>query len=397
MLDLTRVRTLIDQAMPELRAIRHDLHMNPELAFEEHRTSGVVQRELKNLGITFKADLAEGTGVVAHLPATEGTHTRAIGLRADMDALPIPEQTGLPYASCTPGKMHACGHDGHTTILLGVARVLSKLPRPRPVTLVFQPAEEGGGGGELLCNEGLIEGSIIGPPIEKMFGLHGWPEFSLGTIGTRPGPLLASTDELKVTVRGVQSHAAYPHYSRDPIVAASQCVLAMQTVISRNVSPLDSVVVSVCQFHGGTARNVIPDHVKFTATLRCLKPQTRALAKQRLTQVVEGTCAAAGCSAEITWEDGYPVTYNDPGLTDWFFKLTDAALGAERVVRVEHPTMGGEDFSYYAQRVPSVFFCLGLKRPNQERHPTLHQPDFDFNDEAMPLGIELFCRLATAD
>ncbi len=391
------MRQLIAAALPDLRAIRHDLHANPELGFAEQRTSAAIQKELARLGIAFKAGLAKGTGVVAHLPQTQGPASgAAIGLRADIDALPILEQTGLPYASKAPGRMHACGHDGHTTILLGVARVLKDLPRNRPVTLVFQPAEEGGGGGAVLCEEGLIEGKIIGPPIERMFALHGWPDMPLGAIGTRPGPLLASTDELKVTVRGVQSHAAYPHYSKDPIITAAQCIVALQTVVSRSVSPLDSVVVSVCQVNGGTARNVIPDHATFTATLRCLKPQTRTLARQRLTQVVEGTCAAMGCTSEITWEDGYPVTYNDPALTEWFFKLSDAALGSERVVRVPEPTMGGEDFSFYAQRVPSVFFCLGLRPQGVERYPTLHQPDFDFNDDAIPLGVEMFCRLATA-
>ena len=193
MQDHTRTKALIDAALPDLRAIRHDLHAHPELGYQEHRTSKAVQAELTRLGIPFKAGRAGGTGIVAHLAATNAADNNkpAIGLRADMDALPITEATGLPYASTTPGTMHACGHDGHTTILLGAARILKDLHRPRPITLVFQPAEEGGAGGKRLCDEGLLEGKIIGPRIEKMFGLHGWPEFSLGTLGTRPGPLLA--------------------------------------------------------------------------------------------------------------------------------------------------------------------------------------------------------------
>ncbi|HYD01445.1 MAG TPA: amidohydrolase [Phycisphaerales bacterium] len=398
MQDHTRTRPLIDAALPDLRAIRRDLHAHPEIAYQEKRTSQVVQRELRRLGIPFEAGRAGGTGVVAHLAATSAADNAkpAVGLRADMDALPITEATGLPYASTNPGFMHACGHDGHTTILLGAARVLKDLHRPRPITLVFQPAEEGGAGGKRLCDEGLIEGKIIGPRIERMYGLHGWPEFDLGVIGTRPGPLLASTDEMKVVITGVPSHAAQPHYARDPIVAMAACISACQTVVSRNTSPFDSVVVSICLANGGTARNIIPREATFQATLRCLLQQTRDASRERLTAIVTHTAQAHGCTAEVSWHDGYPVTHNDPKLTDDFFSLADAWLGKDRVTRVETPTMGGEDFSFYAQQVPAVFFCLGLKPKGKDRYPYLHQPDFDFNDDAIPLGVEAFCRLATS-
>lgn len=398
MQDHTRTKPLIDAALADLRAIRHDLHAHPEIAYQERRTSEVVQRELTRLGIPFKAGCAGGTGVIAHLAPTSAADNSkpAVGLRADMDALPITEATGLPYASTTPGTMHACGHDGHTTILLGAARILQQLNRPRPITLVFQPAEEGGAGGKRLCDEGLLEGKIIGTPIEKMFGLHGWPEFNLGVIGTRPGPLLASTDEMKVVITGVGSHAAQPHYSRDPIVAMAACITACQSVVSRSISPFDSVVVSICLANGGTARNIIPREATFQATLRCLRQQTRDTARERLSTIITHTAQAHGCTAEVTWHDGYPVTHNDPALTDQFFTLADNWLGKDRVTRVETPTMGGEDFSFYAQKVPSVFFCLGLKPQNKDRYPYLHQPDFDFNDDAIPLGVEAFCRLATA-
>ncbi len=388
---------LIARALPEVVALRQDLHAHPEIAYQEHRTSKLITRELAALGIAHAPGLAGGTGVVAHLPASTdaGNALPAVGLRADIDALPIVEQTGLPYASTTPGQMHACGHDGHTAILLGVARVLKDLPRPRPVTLVFQPAEEGGGGGERLCNEGLLDGAIIGPRIEKMFGLHGWPELSVGTVGSRAGALLASTDELRATIVGVGAHAAYPHHGRDPILAMSQCIVALQTLVSRGVSPTDSVVLSVCIVKGGSASNVIPDSATFTATLRCLEASSRKFAHQRASEIIQATASAGGCTAELNWEEGYPVTYNDPALTARFFTLADAWLGPANVVRVPHPSMGGEDFSYYAQRVPSVFFCLGLKCAGQARTPMLHQPDFDFNDQAIPLGIEIFCRLAT--
>lgn len=394
------LRELIAAELPALRAVRHDLHAHPELGYDEHRTSQVIQDELSRLGVAFKAGLAGGTGVVAHLPATapaSGTASdQAVGIRADIDALPITEQTGLGYASRHHGRMHACGHDGHTAIVLGVARVLQKLPRPWPVTLVFQPAEEGGGGADRLCREGLIEGGIIGPPIARMFGLHGWPDLQVGTVATRPGPLLASTDEFHVRIRGTQAHAAYPHLSRDPVVCLAHCISALQTVVSRAVPPQDSAVVSVCTLQAGTATNIIPETAELGGTLRTLRAGVRAACKKRMYDLLQGVCDAHDCVPEIDWREGYPVTHNDPAATERFFAVARDTLGPDRVGVIEHPTMGGEDFSYYAQRVPSVFFCLGLKRPGQERCPSLHQPDFDFNDEAMPTGIEMFTRLATA-
>jgi amidohydrolase len=397
------IRAGVDEALPGLRAIRHDLHMHPELGYEEHRTAGRIAEELDRLGIRYVKGLAGGTGVVAHLPAVGsvggesggGGAGGAIGLRADIDALPIVEQTGLPYASRVAGRMHACGHDGHTAVLLGAARVLSGLSwRPNPVTLVFQPAEEGGGGADRLCKEGVLDGQVIGPRVSRMYGLHGWPELTVGTVGTRAGALLAATDEFVVTVRGVQSHGAYPQYSRDAVVAAAQCIVALQTVVSRNVAPVDSAVVTVGQVHGGTASNIIPEVVTMTGTLRTLKPETRAMAKARILSILDHTAAAHGAKAEVAWHEGYPVTHNDPALTERFFAVAEGLVGKDRVVRVANPTMGGEDFSYYGQKVPAVFFCLGLKPVGAERYATLHQPDFDFNDEALGVGVEAFCRLA---
>ena len=392
------LRDLIADALPDLTAIRRDLHAHPELGYEEHRTAQRIAAELSRLNIQHVPNLAGGTGVLAHLPATDPAKdpaaARAVGLRADIDALPILEQTGLPYASTTPGRMHACGHDGHTAILLGAARVLSRLDRPHPVTLVFQPAEEGGGGADRLCREGALDGALLGPPVARMFGLHGWPELPLGTVGTRPGPLLASTDEFTVTIRGTQSHGAYPHHSRDAVLAAAQSIVALQSVVSRNIGPLDAAVVTVGQIHGGTASNIIPETVTFTGTLRTLRPETRALGRERILAVLEHTAAAFGTKAEVAWHEGYPVTHNDPALTERFFTLAQSALGPERVVRVPNPTMGGEDFSYYAQRVPAVFFCLGLKPEGRAEYPKLHQPTFDFNDDALATGVEMFCRLA---
>lgn len=400
-MDTPRLRELIAAEMPSLTALRRDLHAHPELGYQEHRTSSVVQRELNALSIKHVPGLAGGTGVLALIEASDPADRQkpAVALRADMDALPILEETRLPYASTTPGVMHACGHDGHTAILLGAARVLSKLPhRPRSVLLMFQPAEEGGGGADRLCQAGALDGRLLGPPVEKVFGLHGWPDIPLASVATRPGPLLASTDEIRVTIHGTQSHGAYPHESRDTIVALAHTIVALQSIVSRNVGPLDSVVVTVGKVEGGSATNIIPHKAGFIGTIRALNPASRQLARRRVREVCEGVAAALGCRAEVELVEGYPVTLNDPTLTDHFFAVARQTLGPERVQTVKNPTMGGEDFSYYAQRAPAVFFCLGLKKPGPEgqHFPTLHQPDFDFNDDAMPTGIEMFCRLATA-
>ncbi|CAN5855167.1 M20 aminoacylase family protein [soil metagenome] len=384
--------------LESLRAIRRDLHAHPELGYHERRTSALVQAELTRLGIAHVANLAGGTGIVAYLPPTDPaarTSTgAAVALRADMDALPIVEQTGLDYASRTPGVMHACGHDGHTTILLGAARILRALPRPRAVTLLFQPAEEGGGGAERLCAEGALDGSLIGVPVAQVFGLHGWPQLPLGSVGTRPGPLLAATDEFRVTIHGVQSHGAQPHFGRDPIVAAAHCIVALQTVVSRSIAPTEACVVTVGVVNAGTASNIIPQSATFVGTIRTLDAAVRATAQERLRQTIEHAAAALGCRAEIDLVPGYPVTRNDPALTARFFEIARAALPAASVELIPSASMGGEDFAYYAERVPGVFYFLGLKPQAAAAAPALHQPDFDFNDDALPLGIEMMCRLA---
>jgi amidohydrolase len=391
-----RLRELISHELPDLIGVRRDLHRHPELGYAEKRTSGVVAREMERIGVRYVAGLARGTGVVAHLPATApgGNEQKAVAFRADMDALPIEEQTGLEYSSVHAGVMHACGHDGHTANLIGLARVLSKMERPRPVTLVFQPAEEGGGGGRLMCEEGVLDGRVLGPAVGEIYGLHGWPQYPVGVVGTRPGPLLAATDNFVVTVRGVQSHAAYPQVSADPIVASAQCITALQTIASRNVGPLESIVVTVAMIQAGTARNIIPQTAKFVGTIRTLTPEVRVLAKKRFYEIVEGVAAAMGCRAAIDWEEGYPVTRNDAGATERFFEVARATLGGERVALVPEPTMGGEDFSYYGQHVPACFFVLGVKPKGVTSYPSLHQPEYDFNDDALATGMEVMGRLA---
>jgi amidohydrolase len=392
------LQELIEAELPELVAIRHDLHRNPELSYQEHRTAALIAKELARLGCAVKTGVGS-TGVLGYLPATEpsGRAEGAVALRADMDALPIEERTGKPYASCTPGVMHACGHDGHVTVLLGAARILARLPRPRPVLLVFQPAEEGGAGAERMCREGALAGEAkggIGNPVAEIYGVHGWPTIPLGSVGSKPGPLLAATDEFTVRIKGVQCHGAYPHQGFDAILTAAHLITQLQSIASRNVGPLDSVVVTVGIIHAGTANNIIPEVVEFVGTVRTLRPETRALAKERLYSIIQNGAKSMGCESEILWEQGYPVTSNDSATTDKFFSIADAAFGSDRVIRVEHATMGGEDFSYYGHHVPACFYLLGLRPPNVQHVPTLHQPEFDFNDEALPMAIETMVRLA---
>jgi len=398
-----KLRSMIREDLADIIRIRRDLHAHPELSYEEQRTAGVVAAELVRLGIPTKAGLAGGTGVIGYLPATDaaGESRSAVALRADMDALPIDEQTGAPYTSTRPGVMHACGHDGHTANLLGVARVLSKLAyRPRPVLLIFQPAEEGGAGGKRLCDEGVLRGEGaggLGSPVGEIFGLHGWPQLNLNIVGSRPGPLLASTDNFNVKIIGEQAHAAYPHLSADPVVCAAHIITALQSIVSRNVAPQDSIVVTVAQINAGTASNIIPRELTFIGTMRTIRQETRELGRTRFFQIAGQMAAAFGCRAEIDWDDGYPVTHNDPAMTDKFFRVAVRALGDNRVQIVGEPTMGGEDFSYYGHHVPACFFVLGVKPPDRQKYPSLHQPEYDFNDDALPTVIEVMCRLALED
>ena len=390
---------LIADELPSLVEIRHDLHAHPELGYEERRTSGVICRELERLGVAFQGGLAGGTGVLAHLPGGRAGEP-AIALRADMDALPILEQSELPYRSTAPGTMHACGHDGHTTILLGAARVLATLARqgglPRPVTLLFQPAEEGGAGGRRMVEEGCLDGRVLGPPVSAIYGLHGWPEYPLGVVGTRPGPLMAASDRFEIVVRGVGGHAAWPHACRDPIVCASAIVQAAQTIASRNVGPLDSVVVSITMVDAGSGFNIIPESALIRGTVRTLQPQTQQLAIRRLKEIATGVASGYGCTAELEYRINYPVTHNHADAVARFNDVAAETLGVARVRPVEHPVMGGEDFAFYAQRVPACFFVLGLIPPGQTSMPALHHPSFDFTDAAMATGIEMFVALATS-
>lgn len=388
----------LDVDIENLIAVRHDLHAHPQLMFEETYASELVQRRLGELGIEFVAGLAKGTGVLGYLPATKNTDTAAsIALRADMDALPILEETGKPYASQFPGKMHACGHDGHTTILLGAAEALSKMSnRANNVLFLFQPAEEGGAGGRYMTDEGCLNGSLLGKPADMIFGLHGWTTVKLGHVATRVGPLMAATNGFTIELVGQGGHAASPQLSRDPIVAAAHLVVALQSVASRNVDPFDSIVVTVAQFKAGTAQNVIPMSAWLNGTVRTMTPATRSLAEKRIKEITNGIAQAFGMEAKIEYTEGYPVVVNHPEATARFLSVARSVIDPSLVCDDAVPTMGGEDFAYYGAACPACFFQLGLIPDGQDSYPSVHTPLFDFNDDAIETGVRLMVELAVS-
>lgn len=362
--------------------VRRRLHADPELSFEEHRTAALVAEELAKTGAEIRTGVAR-TGVVARFVRSSDTPT--VALRADMDALPIREQTGLSYASRNEGVMHACGHDGHTAVLLGVARMLHRFRSELRgnVILIFQPAEENGGGGQKMVEAGVLDD----PLVLAAAALHAWPVLDVGQVGVGSGPTLASTDTFRIVVRGPGGHGAHPDMSVDTILAAARIVEGLHTIVSREVDPVDAGVVSVGRLHGGTAGNVIPEEVEMAGTIRALRPETRRFLGQRVREIAEGTASTLRARAEVVLQEGYPVTYNHPGLARRFQEVASAALGPDRVVRLDRPSMGGEDFSYYGERVPALMFRLGVRPPGTPGSPSLHTPEFDFADEAIPTGI----------
>jgi len=390
-----KIDKCIESILPALIEIRHALHAHPELGYKETRTSNLIKKELTSAGVPFIENLAGGTGVLGHI---DGEGNKAVGLRADIDALPITEINTFDWKSLHEGCMHACGHDGHTTILIGVVKVLSELAKeselPHPVTFVFQPAEEGGGGGKRMVEDGCLDGSRIGPNVAVMYGLHGWPQCSANHVQTRVGPVLASDIGVNIKIIGTGGHAAFPHFCHDPILCAANVITSMQQIVSRNTDPLDALVVSLTQIHGGTTHNIIPSSVDITGTIRFLQDTTGEMAKRRVKEIAESIASAHNCSAEVTLTDGYPVTRNDEGAVAHFFETANSVLPKEQVSEFPAPVMGGEDFSYYCKEVPSCFFMLGLLPEGKDEMPSLHQPDFDFNDDVIATGIKLFCELA---
>jgi hippurate hydrolase len=366
----------------ELRSLRRELHAHPELGFEETHTAQLVAERLAAWGIEVHTGIAR-TGVVGVVHGRGTASGRAIGLRADMDCLPMQETGTVAWRSQNAGKMHACGHDGHTTMLLGAARHLAQTRRfDGTAYLIFQPAEEGGGGGRVMVEEGLFERF----PADEVYALHNWPALPAGTIAVRPGPMMAATDEIEIMVHGKGGHAAMPHLAVDPVVAAAQLIGALQTIASRNVNPVDAVVVSLCSLQTSQlgAYNVIPDFVKLIGTLRSFRPETRALAEARVREIVATLPRAFGASAEITVRPGYPPTVNSAREAEFAARVGERVFGKDRVVRDADPTMGGEDFAYMLEKRPGAYVWLG-----QGGGPSgcfLHNPAYDFNDDVIPLG-----------
>jgi amidohydrolase len=370
----------------DLTAWRRDIHAHPEIAFEEHRTAALVAAKLEEFGIEVHRGLA-GTGVVGTLRGNQ-PGDRAIALRADMDALPMPEANGFEHASKSPGKMHACGHDGHTVMLLGAARYLAETRNfAGTVHFVFQPAEEGGGGGRVMVEQGLFEKF----PAEEIYGMHNWPGLPAGQFAARVGPIMAATDQFEITVEGRGGHAAQPNKTIDPVVLGSQIVGALQTIASRNADPIKSVVVSVTQFHAGSAFNVIPQTAWLCGTVRSFDAELRTQTLGRLKEIAEGIALAMGGSATVEFRFGYPATVNHAAQTEKALAVAEQVAGAGNVEHDIAPSMGGEDFSYMLLEKPGAYVYIG-NGPEVEGQK-LHQVNYDFNDEILPVGASYWAQL----
>ena len=378
---LNRVAEMQD----EVAAWRRTLHRMPELNFDLFRTSAFVADKLKEFGCDEVATGIARTGVVGIIRGRLGDGP-AIGLRADMDALPIAEASGVAHASETPGIMHACGHDGHTAMLLGAAKYLAETRNfAGSVAVIFQPAEEGGGGGNVMVQEGLMERFGI----TKVFGMHNMPGLSVGEFAIRPGPIMAATAEFTITVRGRGGHAAMPHTTIDPIVVASQLVTAFQTIVSRTADPIESLVVTVTKFHAGDAYNIIPDTAEIAGTVRTLKKEMAAIARERIHRICAGIAAAHGAEIAVDYDANYPVTFNHADETELAADVATSIAGEAGVQRSVAPVMGGEDFSYMLEARPGAFIFIG-NGPSAG----LHNARYDFDDEAIAHGVSYWVRLA---
>ncbi|NKE43973.1 amidohydrolase [Roseomonas frigidaquae] len=378
------INNRIAAMQPEMEVWRRDLHMHPELRFQEHRTAAQVAKLLAGWGIEVHTNIAT-TGVVGVLRGNGGG-SRSIGLRADMDALPMTEATGLPHASQTPGVMHACGHDGHTTMLLGAAKYLAETRNfDGTVHFIFQPAEEGGAGAKVMMEEGLFTRF----PCDSVYGMHNDPSLPIGEADIRDDVMMAAADGFTITVRGKGGHAARPHGGIDPVVVGAQIVMALQTIVARRVDPLESAVISTTQFHAGTASNVIPDEAMLNGTVRTLNPAVRDLVEATMRRVVEATAAAHDAVAEITYQRGYPPTVNHAENARLAARICAGILGEGKVRRDMPPVMGAEDFSYMLLEKPGAYIKLGQGAGAKGSAP-VHTVQYDFNDDLLPIGASFF-------
>ena len=369
----------------DIAAWRRDLHAHPELLFDVQRTAGTVAEKLEAFGCDEVVTGLGRTGVVGVIHGRKSSSGKTIGLRADMDALPIEEANNLPYKSTVPGKMHACGHDGHTAMLLGAARYLTETRNfAGTAVVIFQPAEEGGGGGREMVDDGLMDQFGI----REVYGMHNYPGMPVGSFGIRPGPMMAAADALTIDIEGVGAHAARPHLGIDTVLVGAQIINAIQSVVARNVDPLKSAVVSICMFRAGNADNVIPQTVQLRGTARSLAADVRDLLEKRLHVVVESTAAAHGGKAKLTYKRGYPVLVNHEDQTEFAASIASQIAGSDKVDTSLPPMMGAEDFSYMLNARPGAFIWIG-----NGDSAGLHHPSYNFNDEAIPFGTSYWVRL----
>jgi hippurate hydrolase len=372
---------------PEIQAWRRDIHQHPELLYDVHRTAAFVADRLKEFGCDEVATGIGKTGVVGVIkgkrPAAKGD-LKVIGLRADMDALPIEEETNLPYASKTPGKMHACGHDGHTAMLLGAARYLAETRNfAGTAVVIFQPAEEGGAGAAAMIKDGLMDRFGI----EQVYGMHNGPGIPVGQFAIRTGPIMAATDAIDIKIEGLGGHAARPHKCVDSVLVGAQVIAGLQSIVSRTIDPLDSAVISICEFQAGNARNVIPQTAELRGTIRTLTEEVRSLVEQRVREVVKGVAQMTGAKIDLVYERGYPVTVNHATQTE-FATRTAREVGGEGAVADTPPMMGAEDFAYMLEARPGAFIFCG-----NGNSAGLHHPAYNFNDEAIVYGTSYWIKL----
>lgn len=383
------IAAVIAEITPHVRDLRRHFHQNPELSHEERETAAAVARELESLpGMTVRRGVG-GTGVVATLGA--GKPGPCVALRADMDALPIEEQSGKPYSSCRPGVMHACGHDGHTACLVGAAIALSRMGGSLrgPVKFIFQPAEERDGGATRMCREGCM----TDPRVDAVYGMHSWPLLDVGQVGVCRGAAFASASSIRITVHGKGSHGAFPHTGIDPVLIGSHIVTALQSIVSRSIDPLQNAVVSITTFNAGTAWNIIPPAAVLTGTYRCLAPALVPTVEKRIREIAESTAAGLGGRAEVEIGHPFPVLVNDDRAFSFFVASAEAAVGAASVCATCPPVMGSEDFGEYGAYAPATFWFIGTRERGATDAPLWHNPRFDFADEAIPTALAVHCGL----
>ena len=383
------VSNSINQMYEEMKTWRQDLHRIPEIGLEEYQTSKYIKSKLSEFNIDFKDGYAN-TGIVAYIKGSKGNSDKSIGLRADFDALPMPEKNNFDHKSTNEGMMHACGHDGHTSMLLGAAKYLSENNDfDGNVYFIFQPGEEGFAGGQKMIQDGMFDDFKI----DEVYALHNWPELPIGTIGVNNGPMMAAVDEFDIIVNGKGGHAAIPQLAIDPVVIASQIVLSIQTIISRSTDPVDKALISITKINGGTAYNVIDDSVKLGGTIRTFKPETRSFFEKKINEIASGIAKANGAEAKIEFHltNKYPPTINSKKESEFAANVAKKIFGDAKVNTEIDPSMGGEDFSYLLEKKPGSYLYIGQGDANHKAH--LHTTKYDFNDNLLPIGVNYWVEL----